>query len=253
MKLAWIRLVSMAAAAPLAVSVSTSSQDSAVTSLSVSMGAGSYAHISRGCEGQVLDRYQHRFQDAGVTLHHDFRGAPEAGLRVTILRKMPYYEDGTVVWNPYAAMEWERFGFGAGFIPDVESMYYLYGNEDFEILPVSAHIRAGRRDGFHFSVHMNDQAPLVSAGGPYRLGFGFRPARRVGAWLGMGTPDPFDRAGFVAKADINVFRYLDVNAIGRLGGSEGLSENAGAVGVTFKFPWGESRPAPVTDSVPGLE
>lgn len=226
----WVSVLSIAVVAPLAVDMNARDPDSTVTSLMIAGGAGSYAYVTRGCEGQVLSREQRRFQDAGVALTHRFNGPVEAGVRATLLRKVPQYEKNTIVWNPNVSVEGRKVGLGFGVNLGGGSSYY---ERDFEISPVSGHIRLGSRRTAYFSTHVFEDVPIVS-GSPVRMGVGFRGGSLMDGWVGMGTPAPFDKPGLVAKADLHLSRFLDVNLTGRLGGSEGLSENAGTVGVTLR-------------------
>ncbi|HET9950498.1 MAG TPA: hypothetical protein VFS09_01760 [Candidatus Eisenbacteria bacterium] len=232
MKLRWLNLISMAAMAPLAVNVSPTLQDSSVTSLTIAMGSGDYAYVTRGCDNEVISANKRHFRESAIALNHDFKGAPELGVRATILNEMPEYEDGTVILNPYGALEGKHVGFGIGYVsvPDA----YSYYDRHYEIVPASGHLRFGRREGTHFSMHLNEDLPLTSGGGAFRMGVGFRPARVADIWLGSAV-FPYDRPGFVARADIHATRFLDLHATGRLGGSEGVEENAFSLGATFKL------------------
>ena len=213
--------------------VNAPDQDSSATSLMIAAGAGSYAYVTRGCEGQVLSRTQYRFRDAGFALNHRFDGPLEAGVRVNALRQMPDYPKNTVIVDPNVSVEGERAGFGVGLNFGGRKSRYDY-ERVFEILPVSGHVRLGPRRTAYFSAHVFEDVPLISSGSPLRTCLGFRVEPVMDGWIGAGLPVPYDRIGLVAKADLHVTRFLDLNLSGRLGGSEGLSENAGAVGITLR-------------------
>jgi hypothetical protein len=232
MKFRWLNLVTMAAVAPLAVNVSPTLQDSSVTSLTFAAGSGSYADITRGCNNEVLDKEKMQFRETAVALHHDFKGPPEVGVRATILNQMPGYEDGTVVVNPYFALEGKSVGFGLGYVSvQGTPSYYGFGG-DYEIAPASGHLRLGKRTGY-FSMNLNEDVPLTSGAGAFRMGAGFRASKNFDFWLGAGAV-PYDQVGLVVRTDIHATRFLDLHATGRLGGSQGISENAVSVGVTLK-------------------
>lgn len=221
----------MVALAPLAVDVSSTNQDSSVTSLMIAAGAGSYADVSRGCQGEVLSKEQRRYRDLGFAANHGFAGPLEVGVRASVLRRMPGYEDGTVMWNPNVAVEGRHVGFGLGYVSKAGRPF----SDEFDIWPVSGHLRFGSLSGVHFSVHALEDVPLVSGGGTVRSGFGFRPSRAVDAWVGVGYGPPYDKPGFQVKSAIHLNSMLDLNANGRLGGSEGQSENAGSLGLTVRL------------------
>ena len=224
-------ILSMAVLAPLVVDMPGADPDSSVTTFMVAAGAGSYADVSRGCEGQVLSADHRRFRDLGFGANHRVAGPLEVGVRGTVLQRMPGYEDGTVLWNPNASLEWRRFGFGFGYVSNANRPYA----EDFDIWPVSGHLRGGSLAGTYFSMNVLEDAPMVSGGSPIRMGLGFSPSRSVGLWLGWSGFVPYDKPGFLAKTTIHVNSVLDLNATGRLGGSEGKSETAGSVGLTLRL------------------
>ena len=231
----------MAAVAPLAVDLPASNPDSSVTSLAASMGAGSYAYVARGCEGDVLSKKQYYYRDAGFAVEHQFRGPVAVGLRSKVVRELPGFPENTMVWNPYVSAEWRKFGLGAGYVPRGET---LVSGSGTDVPPASAHLRAGAFDRMYFSIHLWEDVPAISGGGGMvRFGLGFRPGRRLDLWTGLGSVEPYDKAGFVLKADVHLARAIDLNLSGRLGGSEGLVENAGSIGVKFKWIHG-SRPLP---------
>ena len=224
-------LLSMAVLAPLVVDVPGSSRDSSVTTFMIAAGGGSYAEVTRGCQGEVLTADQRRFRDMGFGVNHQVKKPLEVGVRATVLRRMSGYDDGSVLWNPYVALEGGKVGFGLGYVSNSDRPY----TNEFDIWPVSGHLRIGSPERFYFSIHALEDVPLVSGGGAVRSGFGFRPIRSVDAWIGMGTPLPYDKPGVLAKTTIHVNSMLDVNATGRLGSSEGRTENAGSVGLTVRL------------------
>ena len=229
----------MAVIAPLAVDVTSPPRDSSVTTFMIAAGAGSYAEVSRGCSGEVLSAYQRHHRDVGFGVGHQFPGQTEVGVRATVLRRMQGYADGSVLWNPYWSVEGRSAGFGLGYVSNTDPPNV----DEFHIWPVSGHLRIGSPDRFSFSVHALEDVPIASGGGAVRAGFGFRPGRAVGLWLGASSPAPYDKPGLLLKSTVRVNSMLDLNATGRLGSSEGQSENAGALGLTVRLTRDrESRP-----------
>jgi len=224
-------ILSMAVLAPLAVELPGTNEDSSVTSLMIAAGAGSYAEVSRGCEGQVLSKEQRRYRDLGFAASHGFEGPLEVGVRATVLRRMPGYEDDEIVWNPNVSVEGRHVGFGLGYVSNADRPV----SDEFDIWPVSGHLRFGSPTKMYFSVHALEDVPLVSGGGTVRSGIGFRPSRAVDAWVGLGYGPPYDKPGFQVKSTIHLNSILDLNASGRLGRSEGQSENAGSLGLSIRL------------------
>jgi hypothetical protein len=237
--------LSMAMLAPLMVDVPPQKSDSSTTSFSIAYGGGSYAVVTRGCEG-VLSKEPRDFGDMGFAASHRFSGPLEVGLRATVFRNMPQYEDGTVIWNPNIALEGRKFGFGLGYIPEHSND----DSRDFDVLPMSGHLRYGPLRGTYFSISVMEDLPLVSGGGTASLGLGFRASRVVGFWVGMSTPEPYDEPGLLLKSNVHLNRSLALNLSGRLGESEGISECAGAIGLTLVLGHGRSAPSPASTPVP---
>jgi hypothetical protein len=243
----------MAMLAPLMVDVAPPQPDSSVTRFSVAYGGGSYAYITRGCSGEVLSTERRDFGDMGFAVSHRYAGGPgEFGLRATVFRKMPQYESGTVIWNPNAALEFRKFGFGLGYVssPGEDYAPYYYSGREFDPLPVSGHLRFGPLRGTYFSISFLEDVPLVSGGGTVSTGGGFRVSRAVNGWFGVSWPEPFDMPGLLLKSNVHLNRSLDLNLSGRLGGSEGISESAGAIGLTLIVGSGRNAPSPESAPLP---
>jgi len=178
----------MAAVAPLAVDLPASNPDSSVTSLAASMGAGSYAYVARGCEGDVLSKKQYYYRDAGFAVEHKFPGPVAVGLRSTVVREFPGFPENTIVWNPYVSAEWRKFGLGAGYVPRGET---LVSGSGTDVPPASAHLRAGAFDRMYFSIHLWEDVPAISGGG----GSGTYEVKELVTWQ-FATPQPLLIGGF---------------------------------------------------------
>lgn len=223
-------VLSMAVLAPLVVDMQRTDPDSAVTSFMVAAGGGTWADVTRGCNG-VVRAEEEPYRDMGFGVNHRFGRPLEVGLRATVLRRMSGYKDGSVLWNPNFSVEGRATGFGLGYVSDTQAGY----PENEDLSPVSGHLRFGSLAKTYFSLHVSEDVPLISGGGVTRLGVGFHPGRAGGVWVGIGTPAPYDKPGLAVKTTIHVNPMLDFNASGRLGSSEGKAENAGAVGLTVRL------------------
>jgi len=237
-------ILSMAVLAPLAVDVS--SRDSSVTSFMVAAGGGSYAEVTRGCQGEVLSADQRRYRDMGYAVNHKFVGLVNVGVRATVLRRMVGYRDGSVMWNPNASLEGTHVGFGLGYVSNADRP----NSDEFDIWPVSGHLRVGRLSRLYYSIHALEDVPLVSGGGTIRSGIGFRPGRLVDVWAGLGYGPPYDKPGFEARSAVHLNSMLDLNASGRLSSSEGRSENAGSLGLTVRLTRGPKPASPDSSRAP---
>ena len=238
---AWIGMVAMA---PLAIGQSGDYSDSSATRFGIAAGAGTYGVVTRGCQGEVLSKYKRDFHDAAATLEHEFRGPLVLGVRGQLVGVAGSDVD-QFLWNPHAGLEWKRFGIGAGYVtPHVEGSR---GDPvDFDIPPVSAHLRFGNLHRTNLSLRLMEGAPYSSSGGVFEARFGMAISPAVHGWIGIGSPEPFDRSGLIAGTDIRLARGLRVNIGGRLGGSEGINESAVRAGLSYTWTHRRYDPRPET-------
>lgn len=227
---------------PLVIGVENTGRDSSETNLKIAGGLGSYAYVTRGCEGEVLSKEKIPFKDVGFSMDHKFKAPVKIGLRSGYISDEGtyYYHDINKVesrknfyLNPDIALEWKNFGFGVG--PFI-AQKTLRGKEesDWGKTPPSWHIRIGPKTTF-FSINMLENVPLYSGGGYLNLGVGVMPSRNFSLWLGLGTTGPYDNVGFIAKTDFRLKGNLHLDLAGRLGSSEGISENAMSMGLNYKI------------------
>jgi hypothetical protein len=217
----------VAVAAPLAVST----PDSSVTTVRVAGGEGTYASITRGCSGEVLSAYQREYENAGVDLSHKFTSPIRVGARAGFVRP-PQASVSARYINPYLSLDWGGFSVGGGWVRS-DSRLPDGGGQDYIGVPsstVSGHVRIGNR--VYWSVSYLEGVPLAT-GGYAQTGVGVR-GRRLDFWIGAGAV-PQDAPGLVARADVRVVRGLSLGATGRLGSSEGISENAFAFSLSYAW------------------
>jgi hypothetical protein len=227
---------------PLVVGVQGNNKDSTVTNIKLAGGTGSYAYITRGCEGQVLSKHKIPFEDFGFSIDHKFKFPVRVGLRGgNIWERNRYSFDGidspsekitNFYINPNLSLEWKWFGIGAGFFSAKKDLYWRDMGSARK-LP-SGHLRLGSPQ-LYLSAHLMESVPLYSGGGYLNFGLGGQASRRVSYWLGFGTPGPYDNGGFLIKTNIQVKGNWHLDLGGRLGSSEGISENAISVGLNYRF------------------
>jgi hypothetical protein len=217
----------VAVAAPLAFS----SPDSSVTSLRIAGGEGAYAVITRGCNGEVLTAAKAEYENAGMDLSHKFVSPVRIGARAGLIQ--PPGSSVTLRYvNPYVSLDWSGFSIGGGWVRS-DRRLPDGGGEDYLPMPEntgSAHIRVGKK--VYWSLSYLEGVPLAT-GGYGQTGLGVREGR-LDFWLGAGVV-PQDRPGFVVRADLRVAGGLSLGATGRLGSSEGISENAFAVSLSYAW------------------
>jgi hypothetical protein len=204
------------------------------TSVSAAAGAGSLALVARGCEGRVLRADKLQLRDAAAAVEHHFPGPVSVGVRagVTDIRELSYV---TRYVNPHASLDWTYAGLGGGYIYSNQTIY-TGGELGFETDQHnfgSGHLRVGRADRIYLLMSVAEGMPLYSDGGLFELGIGFKPHSRVQA-LATLSALPYDAAGLGLHARIETTPNLYLDLGGRLGGSEGVAENAWKVGVTYR-------------------
>lgn len=218
---------------PLVVGVQGNNKDSTETNIKLAGGVGSYAYITRGCEGQVISKNKIPFKDLGFSFDHKFKFPVRVGLRGGRIWErdisFPDSEITNFYLNPDLSLEWKWFGIGAGHFVAQRVLY----NWDSKNL-TSGHLRLGSPEGY-FSIHLLESFPFYSGGGYLSMGGGGKASRRLSYWLGISYPGPYDALGFLIKTNFKLKGNLYLDLAGRLGSSEGISENAISVGLNYRF------------------
>jgi len=231
----------VAVAAPLAVSAPPRH----ATEVTLSGGSGSYASISRGCNGEILSRYRVNFDNAAVEASHKFPGPWRLGARAGAMdleSHDPFTQSYHVRYvNPYVSFDEPAISFGLGYfradhpLPETYDDEAMHGTWNHG----SGHVRVGTPK-LYFSAAYLEETP-IAASGYVTLGLG-KAWRRTHAWLGTGGI-PFDHLGLVAKADFRIAGGLAIGGTGRLGSSGGVSENSFGLRISYLLTRGDSARA----------
>ena len=243
-------LPALCALVPFAVGVEPGPRDSSWTSIRVAGATSSYANVSRGCNGEVLNVDQRDFRVYGGAIEHKFTAPIVVGVRGTVISPgdgTPPYSDWSVI-NPHLGLDLPKFGFDVGYnarggVPEWPS--------SFEPSPVSGHFRFGRRQGTLLRISVSEGTPHFAPEGAGSVVLEF-PVHSVRASLGVSGIVPYDQPGFLARVDVPIVKALHLDASGRLGASSGASENALGLGITWSF-GRATRPiqVPVPDTARG--
>ena len=231
----------LAAAAPLAVSAPPDH----ATEVRVAAGTGSYAVITRGCDNSVIAKHQAHFDNWSAEASHKFSSSPvRLGVRGGSFQIGELDQSGYV--NPYLSLDWRRFSIGGGWvgadgpIPDGDNDELTnQGNGS----TASGHVRIGS-SRLYFSLSAFEGFPFLSPG-HLAMGVG-KGGERVHGWLGTSFA-PYDQPGVLAQVDVSAGRHFRVIGLGRLGSSEGVDENAFALGLSYRWP---ARGRPSDESRP---
>lgn len=241
----------------LPLQITTTSKDSTETNFRVTGGLGQYAHIRRGCAGEVYEKEKIPFREIGVSIDHKtktpFRLGINSGYIFTKKKsEMVYYYDpvhdyysrrwshdnppiGIFTINPFINVEWKHFAIGGGYFGSSRAIMDNddgSDNDSFEHF-FSGYIRIGNIRSFYVDASLF-HTTLIFSGSHIKLGLGFRPFPNVGWWFGVGD-QPYDKIGLIMKTDIRIRSHLYLDALIRLGDSEGITESAVGLGLTYKL------------------
>jgi len=226
------------AALPLAVDAPGPARDSSQASpgetrLSIAGGAGSYALVMRGCEGQVLSSETVRFRDMGASADHKFSNPIRVGLRAgTVHSELAGGSGDNGYVNPNLSLDWRWVSMGGGYLRSQHG-FPGRGNRELSQIPVSGHLRLGP-ERVHFLISAMEDVPLYSGGGYCDVGAGFRAGTRANVvFVGLSALGPYDGVGFVLHASPALTRTISLDLKGRLGPGEGQTEVGFAVGVSY--------------------
>ncbi|MGH7597117.1 MAG: hypothetical protein ACREOI_12245 [bacterium] len=223
--------------------------DSAQTTVQFFGGVGQYALIRRGCEGEVLEKQGVPFRELSAAVEHKFAAPVRLGIRSSYIfgkqKVEAVFYDPTrgyqtitrfvsrdnFAMNPYLDLEWKSFGIGGGYF---RARHPLAGNDNIEGIdsPISAYLRFGNRRAVYVSTSFLHHLHFYT-GGYCHLGVGSGKNSNFDWWLGLGFVGPYDKAGLLFKSDIHLQRHFKLNVLTRLGVSEGISESAIGLGLTY--------------------
>lgn len=227
-------------------------KDSSETNFRVSGNWGQYAHISRGCEGNVLDKEKIPFREIGFSIDHKTRSPLRLGIHSSYIftkkasemveyydQYLGYYQKYSkenspieiFIVNPFINAEWKNFAIGGGYLGASRSI--LDGNDDSNEHSFSGYLRIGNPRSVYADALIFHATP-VFAGNCFKLGLGFRPKPALGCWVGFGVK-PYDRTGLIVKTDMRLKQHLYLETLIRLGNIENIWENAVGLGLTYKL------------------
>ncbi len=207
--------------------------DSSSTTIGIAAGGGSYAEVSRDCNGRVLDVKNYPFNDVGISVDHKI-SLFDIGVKGGIASINTSEGEGTLRYvNPTMGINTAFLGlqmgplftndFGGEFFTQKGvfggSDYYGYYNGSYnphytKVYPAGS-LRLGFLDKWYFTTGFYDNLPIISGGGLFNMGIGFHtgihPASRL--WFGIGGL-PFDGAVFSGKGDIPLTNNVILNLQG---------------------------------------
>lgn len=235
----------------------TDSTDTADMALGIHGGTGRVASVLRSCEGEALHSEASTFKDASGSaeiavppgMHSPLRVGVRAGYWESMAgfairewdsnreySRSPETKVNFSYVNPNVSIETPYWGLGAGYVfGDVSSSFDDYGPEsNSHNIRLSMHLRLGNIDQGYLAVSYAENTPLISGGGPFDLGFGYRVHRSVYLFTGM-SAGFYDGVGFLQQARVGLMRRLSLDVAMRLGGAGGAFEPAISAGLVYSF------------------
>lgn len=216
---------------PYAMSISDSSDS--YTSLELGGGAGSYAEVSRDCEGNVMGVTDVPYTEAGGEIKHhfsDFQVAVAAGTtsgeRGDISASPMTYITPTVGWDGrYVGLD---LGWLFPIGPNAKPLYT--DGSGLAGFPAGG-LRLGRRDRVHISANIARNVPIYTGGGLVDVNLGF-PIGESGSLLRVGiSAYPYDALGFSAQGIFVIESWLAVKPRALFAPGESFEYSFGASGV----------------------
>lgn len=234
------RLMCFLLLAPIPVGISP--VDSTGTKVTVTGGFGQFANVSRNCSGEVIYADKNPFDEINASITHKLNRNIELGIKTSNV-----FTESTVAYPKNYTGEYTRFedehtlivnptinfgnrhivvgvglGMTSGYIPGIKQKQFP-----------SLYLGFGNMDRFYLDMSLFHKDPLISSG-YFKIGVGARLGSRFHAWTGLGTR-PYDAADFVIITETRVSNRFYINAMGRVGDSAGISENAFNLGLSYKL------------------
>jgi hypothetical protein len=269
-------LASLVAITPFAVeapdSLGTSGTLPGETSVRIAGGAGYYAFIARGCEGQQIDHVPVHFGEAAGEISHRFASAPYrigvrggwiedriGGSSSGILGSSDIDTTRTTGYvNPFVALEARRVSVGVGWVAHDNEFMTTNENasldENHAINDVSAHLIIGSLDRKYFAIRWMESVPLYSGGGYLTIGVGGgAPDSPLELYGGFSAGGPYDSGGLFFDGSYQLPKNLRVTLAARGGYGGNQAQTGVSLGLMYRMRKPADvvrRPPPDTVSVP---
>ncbi|MEN8007686.1 MAG: hypothetical protein ABFS42_11765 [Candidatus Krumholzibacteriota bacterium] len=218
-------------------------------------GVGQVVSVIRDCSGNPIASEKNKFVDmagsvqvshcseSGVIFALGVRGG---NLDSNARMPLSSYVDGAQIsdsyeqsvsysyYNPYAAMESKYIGIGAGYLSS--EIPFTFGDSS-DNLPMSSHLRIGNYHKANFQTSLNEDLPLASGGGYFKIGMGYPVGSKARLFSGL-SAGFYDGLGFVQQVFLPLSNRFDLDLSVRLGSTESLFEGGFAMGLRYHLPFG---------------
>lgn len=229
------------------LSVGFSPTDRKETNLRITGDAGQYADIRRGCDGSVIEKHETPIRELSASLNHKASNSLCVGADGSLIysHKKEYRYDTeqhrsvsryvsheVLAIHPHIAVEGRHIGVGAGYL--WASDYLPSADQtDLEVrTSPTGFLRIGDPRSVYLDASYYHAAPLSP--GYIRFGIGTSRDPRTDWWFGLGL-GPYDGLGILLETQTRLRPRLCLNALARVGSSEGVAEGALGLGVTYRL------------------
>ncbi len=210
-------------------------------------GIGSFTHIIKDCNGNILRHDDYPITDAGATIEHNYGIGTFIGKLGTfsITRTTSYISD-KYQESPSDDLSYSSSYIGAGiglnfpylgidggilYFQNISSAHLPIQNSHYQPM---AKLRIGFEDSWYFSTSFFRNTPLMVNGGLYDLGLGFKlSGSKSSAWFGFGG-GPYNEGQFIARVMIAPNGW---KAAVHLSGNFGLGSDGTEYGVSAGLRW----------------
>lgn len=228
---------------PYIVSFAPLPPDSSLTTIEFAAGHGSYADVTRDCNGNVVSVKDIPYSDFSASISHEFSvvklgmtGGTTTGERGSMGHSYTAEEASTPMLYvvPSIGLNTKYFGLDAGMLFVINEKQSLYASSSRLPGFPSGTLRIGRLDNFYFSTSVARNLPLFAGGGLFDLGLGFSLGRsHAKGWIGVGGY-PYDGLVFSTKWEIPVSNTFLLTPRLNVGGRASF-EYGLAIGGKFSF------------------
>lgn len=226
-------------------------------SMSVHGGTGQLVSVLRDCDGNVTSSEESKFEEVAGSMQVSHQlGSGQIltlGIRSGKLEsqgRFPTssysYESGSMEYgsyertinyryfNPYIALEGRKVGIGIGHLGGDYST--KFGDYD-DNLPVSAHFRLGNYQRSNFQISLNEDLPLASGTGLFKMGIGYPAGARMQMFTGL-SAGFYEDLGLVQQVYAPLSDRFDLDFSTRLGSTDGKFQGGVALGLRYHVPFG---------------
>jgi len=196
-------------------------------------GGGQVISVVRDCDGNAISSKSHPLTEISGSAQYSRKTSDNTSIVFGIrggqigVRQVTYQ-----YFNPHIGIESRLVGLGIGYFGgDVPLMF---GDEN-DVARLSSHLRIGSSDGGYFLVSLNENQPLLTAGGPFVIGGGYAPGSRVRGFTGLSAMF-YDGVGLAQQFEIELSEIFLVDLGFRIGKAHESFDGGASIGFRFRMP-----------------